>query len=141
MYVTNLAQQREPIIQQIDAVLLPPSQNADEIFELSSLGFTKERTLSKHANSMKNQLTQSLKAVTCRITDSSERVFGTGVLHRFAPPPSSQSSMSQESFLYLVTSSEVLPSAEDALGSSVELIEPGSSDCHRLELVWRYFLF
>jgi hypothetical protein len=76
-----------------------------------------------------------LKAVTLRITDSSETKFGTGLLFRFSLPAEKELSSSCVSNLGLVTASELLPSVVEALDARVEIAEPGSANFCRHELV------
>jgi hypothetical protein len=66
------------------------------------------------------QLSPQLKAITLRITDSFELSYGTGILRRVAR---------------LITSSELIPSSEDALDARVEVPVPGAADLARHELV------
>ncbi len=80
------------------------------------------------------QLSPQLKAITLRITDSCELTYGTGILRRVALP-AGDSLTEIAPTLCLITSSELIPSGEDAVDARVEVPVPGAADLARHELV------
>ncbi len=89
---------------------------------------------SKIGKGAQRQLSPQLKAITLRITDSCELTYGTGILRRVALPAENDSAAALTPTLCLITSSELIPSGEDALDARVELAAPGATDfaCHEL---------
>jgi hypothetical protein len=98
-------------------------------------GSEKQGSVSNIGWEAKSKLSPQLTAVTLRITDSCELTCGTGILRRVAlSPAENELSTALTQTLCLITSSELIPSGEDALDVRVELAGI-ASDFARVELV------